>query len=222
MVHFCAVCSCCTRTDIVREHLEDTLRICDVSAKGLYSKANIGQYTDNWYFILLQDSQIGNWTTVETLWYNTDNINKKILIYLNLGLIYQYLICGYWCITIKKPNPFVKLEYFNAFAHVLCVRFECSESLTRLFSSDWYTHEHVVGLLATELGSSLLHWNVWNSSATCSVNTNSTPSHCKDNLARVTQPFTFSKLSYCNKQEFKTNSKVKCFLMYRTQTYIDS
>jgi hypothetical protein len=26
---------CCTRTDIVREHLEDTLRICDVSAKGL-------------------------------------------------------------------------------------------------------------------------------------------------------------------------------------------
>ena len=31
----CAVCGCCTRTDIVREHLEDTLRICDVSAKGL-------------------------------------------------------------------------------------------------------------------------------------------------------------------------------------------
>ena len=27
---------CCTRTDIVREHLEDTLRICDVSAMGLY------------------------------------------------------------------------------------------------------------------------------------------------------------------------------------------
>ena len=36
MVNFCAVCGCCTRTDIVREHLEDTLRICDVSAKGLY------------------------------------------------------------------------------------------------------------------------------------------------------------------------------------------
>ena len=35
MVHYCAVCGCCTRTDIVREHLEDTLRICDVSAKGL-------------------------------------------------------------------------------------------------------------------------------------------------------------------------------------------
>jgi hypothetical protein len=33
MVNFCAVCACCTRTDIVREHLEDTLRICDVSAK---------------------------------------------------------------------------------------------------------------------------------------------------------------------------------------------
>ena len=36
MVNFCAVCGCCTRTDIVREHLEDTLRICDVSAMGLY------------------------------------------------------------------------------------------------------------------------------------------------------------------------------------------
>jgi hypothetical protein len=35
MVNFCAVCGCCTRIDIVREHLEDTLRICDVSAKGL-------------------------------------------------------------------------------------------------------------------------------------------------------------------------------------------
>jgi hypothetical protein len=37
MVNSCAVCGCCTRTDIVREHLEDTLRICDVSAKGLYN-----------------------------------------------------------------------------------------------------------------------------------------------------------------------------------------
>jgi hypothetical protein len=36
MVNSCAVCGCCTRTDIVREHLEDNLRICDVSAKGLY------------------------------------------------------------------------------------------------------------------------------------------------------------------------------------------
>jgi hypothetical protein len=35
MVNFCAVCGCCTRIDIVREHLEDTLRICDVSAKDL-------------------------------------------------------------------------------------------------------------------------------------------------------------------------------------------
>ena len=34
MANSCAVCGCCTRTDIVREHLEDTLRICDVSAKG--------------------------------------------------------------------------------------------------------------------------------------------------------------------------------------------
>jgi hypothetical protein len=36
MVNFCALCGCCTRTDIVREHLEDTLRICDVSVMGLY------------------------------------------------------------------------------------------------------------------------------------------------------------------------------------------
>jgi hypothetical protein len=35
MVNSCAVCGCCTRTDIGREHLEDTRRICDVSAKGL-------------------------------------------------------------------------------------------------------------------------------------------------------------------------------------------
>jgi hypothetical protein len=40
MVNSCAVCGCCTRTDIVREHLEDTLRICDVSAKGLLLKLN--------------------------------------------------------------------------------------------------------------------------------------------------------------------------------------
>jgi hypothetical protein len=42
MVNFFAVCGCCTRTDIVREHLEDTLRICDVSAMGLY---DFGIYT---------------------------------------------------------------------------------------------------------------------------------------------------------------------------------
>ena len=45
MVNSCAVCGCCTRTDIVREHLEDTLRICDVSAKGLY--INIS-YAEHW------------------------------------------------------------------------------------------------------------------------------------------------------------------------------
>ena len=39
MVNFCAVCGCCTRTDIVREHLEDTLRICDVSAMGLFRES---------------------------------------------------------------------------------------------------------------------------------------------------------------------------------------
>ena len=32
MVNFCAVYGCCTRTNIVGEHLEDTLRICNVSA----------------------------------------------------------------------------------------------------------------------------------------------------------------------------------------------
>ena len=41
MVNSCAVCGCCTRTDIVREHLEDTLRICDVSAKGLFYNSDV-------------------------------------------------------------------------------------------------------------------------------------------------------------------------------------
>jgi hypothetical protein len=41
MVNFRAVCGCCTRADIVREHLEDTLRICDVSAMGLYTTCSI-------------------------------------------------------------------------------------------------------------------------------------------------------------------------------------
>ena len=43
MVNSCAMCGCCTRTDIVREHLEDTLRICDVSAKGLYRYKKIAK-----------------------------------------------------------------------------------------------------------------------------------------------------------------------------------
>ena len=41
MVNFCTVCGCCTRTDIVREHLEGTLRICDVSAMGLYGEVRL-------------------------------------------------------------------------------------------------------------------------------------------------------------------------------------
>jgi hypothetical protein len=41
MVNFCAVCGCYTRTDIVREHLEDTLRICDVSAMGLLDPVKV-------------------------------------------------------------------------------------------------------------------------------------------------------------------------------------
>jgi hypothetical protein len=45
MVNSSAVCGCCTRTDIVREHLEDTLRICDVSAKGLYACSINAQLT---------------------------------------------------------------------------------------------------------------------------------------------------------------------------------
>ena len=44
MVNSCAVCGCCTRTDIVREHLEDTLGICDVSAKGLLALYCIAHY----------------------------------------------------------------------------------------------------------------------------------------------------------------------------------
>jgi hypothetical protein len=44
MVHFCAVCGCCTRTDIVRERLEDTLRICDVSAMGLLISVKTSHY----------------------------------------------------------------------------------------------------------------------------------------------------------------------------------
>jgi hypothetical protein len=43
MVNSCAVCGCCTRTDIVGEHLEDTLRICDVSAMGLYDQRLIAK-----------------------------------------------------------------------------------------------------------------------------------------------------------------------------------
>jgi hypothetical protein len=35
MVNVCAVRGCCTRTDIASEHLEDTLRICDVSVMSL-------------------------------------------------------------------------------------------------------------------------------------------------------------------------------------------
>jgi Zn ribbon nucleic-acid-binding protein len=44
---FCAVCGCCTRTDIVREHLEDTLRICDVSAMGLYQQPRRYSFTQS-------------------------------------------------------------------------------------------------------------------------------------------------------------------------------
>jgi hypothetical protein len=32
MVNFYTVCGCYTGTDIVREHLEDTLRICDANS----------------------------------------------------------------------------------------------------------------------------------------------------------------------------------------------
>jgi hypothetical protein len=46
MVHFCAACGGCTQTDIVREHLKDTLRICDVSAMGLYTKCERKQTTN--------------------------------------------------------------------------------------------------------------------------------------------------------------------------------
>ena len=45
MVNFCAVCACRTRIDIVREHLEDTLRICDVIAMGLYTLDSASNYS---------------------------------------------------------------------------------------------------------------------------------------------------------------------------------
>jgi hypothetical protein len=35
MVKVWAICGCCTRTDIVSEHLEATLRICEVSVMSL-------------------------------------------------------------------------------------------------------------------------------------------------------------------------------------------
>jgi hypothetical protein len=42
MVNFLrCICGCCTRTDIVREHLEDTLRVCDVSAMGLLRSTKV-------------------------------------------------------------------------------------------------------------------------------------------------------------------------------------
>ena len=48
MVNSGAVCGCYTRTDIVREHLEDTLRICDVSAKGLLALCLVA---NTWNFV---------------------------------------------------------------------------------------------------------------------------------------------------------------------------
>jgi hypothetical protein len=55
MVNFCAVCGYCTRTDIVREHLEDTLRIGDVSAMGLFRSGSVllqeePQYPEKTFF----------------------------------------------------------------------------------------------------------------------------------------------------------------------------
>jgi hypothetical protein len=46
MVNFCAVFGCCTRTDIVREHLEDTRKICDVSAMGLLDLVKVQHARD--------------------------------------------------------------------------------------------------------------------------------------------------------------------------------
>ena len=51
MVNYCAVCGCCTRTDIVREHLEDTLRIGDVSAKGLLPKTKLLLFSRPYIFV---------------------------------------------------------------------------------------------------------------------------------------------------------------------------
>jgi hypothetical protein len=65
MVNFCAICGCCTRTDIVREHLEDTLRICDVSAMGLY-----GTYFENSAFDVF---------IVQKLWENEEFLSQKLV-----------------------------------------------------------------------------------------------------------------------------------------------
>ena len=64
MVNSCAVCGCCTRTDIVREHLEDTLRISDVSAKGLYSELQ------KYLTIIIQNcnNSLVRMTHPQTLW----------------------------------------------------------------------------------------------------------------------------------------------------------
>jgi hypothetical protein len=50
MVIFFTACGCRTRTDIVREHLEDTLRICDVSAMGLYQYNS--EEKNKWWFAI--------------------------------------------------------------------------------------------------------------------------------------------------------------------------
>jgi hypothetical protein len=58
MVNFRAICGCCTRTDIVREHLEDTLRICDVSAMGLYSKASDAGHLLHMIYLVLTEGHL--------------------------------------------------------------------------------------------------------------------------------------------------------------------
>jgi hypothetical protein len=62
MVNFFAVCGCCTRTDIVREHLEDTVRICDVSAMGLLWFLSLGnvELCLRWYVGLVATAGFGS------------------------------------------------------------------------------------------------------------------------------------------------------------------
>ena len=83
MVNFCAVCACFTRIDIVREHLEDTLRICDVSAMGLYTLDSASNYSaiqklKPW----LQTQDISmKWEDSYVFYFLKGNLNVKVSLF---------------------------------------------------------------------------------------------------------------------------------------------
>ena len=118
------VYGCCTRTYIAREHLEDTLRICDVSAMGLLGVWNGKhlQCTINLSYFLTSKSvmwQQSRWTTYcivlnesqkystviiiqynmhSIKWQNNYSVHKYIL---SIGLIFT---CTEW----RKSLPYQK------------------------------------------------------------------------------------------------------------------